>query len=244
MPEMPKSHSERLRKERPKRRRKTRQELGYDKNWQSIRKFILDRDAYVCQHCGKPNSNQVDHIIPKAQGGTDDPENLQTICVSCHSKKTAHEDWLPSVPTTVICGPPASGKTTYVKKHMKHGDLVYDYDEIVKALTGLSDHDKPAGIHKFVEGIRREMMYQACHIRNTEAKPRHFWYITTETSKFKRKAIAQTLRAKVLVMERSVNDCALNLQRTGMSEQQQKARLKLVEKWWRNYERGEGEKVI
>lgn len=238
---MPKSHSERSRPSRPKKRRKTRQELGYGKYWQSTRKYILERDAYVCQHCGKPNSNQVDHIIPKAQGGTDAPENLQTLCISCHSKKTAHEDWLPRIPCTIICGPPASGKTTYVNKHKKHGDLVYDYDAIVQALTGLGDHDKPPGLHNFVEGIRKEIIYQACHIRNTSAKPRHFWYITTEPNPYKRKAIAQTLKAKVLVFETSINDCMLNLQRSGMSKQQQKARLKIVEKWWRNYKRGEGE---
>jgi 5-methylcytosine-specific restriction endonuclease McrA len=33
----------------------------------------------------------VDHITPKAQGGTDDLSNLQSICDPCHAEKTARE---------------------------------------------------------------------------------------------------------------------------------------------------------
>lgn len=34
------------------------------KQWQSLRQLVLDRDHYVCQYCGRPNSNTVDHIVP------------------------------------------------------------------------------------------------------------------------------------------------------------------------------------
>ena len=27
----------------------------------------------------------VDHIIPVKQGGTDDPDNLRLLCISCHN---------------------------------------------------------------------------------------------------------------------------------------------------------------
>ena len=36
----------------------------------------------------------------------------------------------------IICGPPGSGKTTFVQKHMQPGDLIIDMDAIVAALTG------------------------------------------------------------------------------------------------------------
>ena len=30
---------------------------------------------------------QVDHIVPRSRGGTDDPDNLQALCYSCNSMK-------------------------------------------------------------------------------------------------------------------------------------------------------------
>lgn len=37
-------------------------------------------------------ATDVDHIVPRAQGGTDAPENLQPLCHACHSRKTAVGD--------------------------------------------------------------------------------------------------------------------------------------------------------
>ena len=37
------------------------------------------------------DADQVDHIIPVARGGTDDSDNLQAVCRSCHASKTASE---------------------------------------------------------------------------------------------------------------------------------------------------------
>jgi 5-methylcytosine-specific restriction enzyme A len=36
-------------------------------------------------------ATEVDHIIPKAQGGLDEESNLQSLCKPHHSAKTARE---------------------------------------------------------------------------------------------------------------------------------------------------------
>lgn len=36
-------------------------------------------------------AKEVDHIIAKAHGGTDDMSNLEAICIKCHRTKTAKE---------------------------------------------------------------------------------------------------------------------------------------------------------
>lgn len=35
---------------------------------------------------------QVDHIVRVIDGGTNDPANLQALCVECHAIKTAYEN--------------------------------------------------------------------------------------------------------------------------------------------------------
>ena len=37
-------------------------------------------------------ASDVDHIIPKAQGGSDRHDNLRSLCHSCHSRRTAQPD--------------------------------------------------------------------------------------------------------------------------------------------------------
>lgn len=66
---------------------------GYTKRWARLRKMVLARDNHICVIHGCNNlATEVDHIRPKTAGGTDAPENLQSLCKSCHSKKTAKED--------------------------------------------------------------------------------------------------------------------------------------------------------
>lgn len=54
-----------------------------------IRPRILLRDAYTCKECGGAG-NQVDHV--DGDHSNNDDSNLQTLCVVCHSKKTAREN--------------------------------------------------------------------------------------------------------------------------------------------------------
>ncbi|WP_313079101.1 HNH endonuclease [Atlantibacter sp.] len=73
----------------------SRHERGYGSKWDIIRARILKRDKGLCQeHLKQGIVKQaacVDHVIPKAQGGTDADVNLQALCWSCHAAKTARE---------------------------------------------------------------------------------------------------------------------------------------------------------
>lgn len=59
--------------------------------WSRTREDVLERDDYRCYDCGQDGCTQVDHIVPKALDGTDDPENLAAMCDRCHVAKTRRE---------------------------------------------------------------------------------------------------------------------------------------------------------
>lgn len=53
------------------------------------RRRIMERDAYRCRHCGDHRNLSIDHIIPRAAGGSNDDSNLQTLCIPCNMEKGA-----------------------------------------------------------------------------------------------------------------------------------------------------------
>lgn len=80
---------------RKKSTQETTTQRGYGWKWQKLRERILERDGHLCQVCLKAGrvkiGTEVDHKINKAQGGADDPSNLQAICHDCHEAKTQQE---------------------------------------------------------------------------------------------------------------------------------------------------------
>jgi 5-methylcytosine-specific restriction endonuclease McrA len=52
-----------------------------------IRKQIEQRDR-VCVYCKDPyGPYEIDHIVPRVRGGTDNPRNLALACVRCNHVK-------------------------------------------------------------------------------------------------------------------------------------------------------------
>lgn len=74
----------------------SRHHRGYGTHWDKMRVYVLRRDKSLCQPCLRNNrttlANAVDHIVPKAQGGSDDVDNLQAICGDCHHDKTLRDE--------------------------------------------------------------------------------------------------------------------------------------------------------
>lgn len=57
-----------------------------------LRFEILRRDNYTCRYCGaNPEDRElrVDHVVPVALGGKDEPTNLVTACDPCNTGKSS-----------------------------------------------------------------------------------------------------------------------------------------------------------
>ena len=87
---------------------------GFNYGYSSRREAILHRDNYTCQCCGKKNCRlEVHHIKFRRNGGTDDEENLITLCEDCH--KSVHAG------TVVLNKKPKKSKNL---KHATHMSII------------------------------------------------------------------------------------------------------------------------
>lgn len=57
---------------------------------------------------------------------------------------------------TVVIGPPAAGKSTWVMQHAKQGDIVIDFDRLAQALAGpdADPHDHPPALMAVTKAAR------------------------------------------------------------------------------------------
>ena len=72
---------------------------GYGATWRKLRRLVLS-ERPLCEdpfgiHARRDEvvaAEEVDHIVPLREGGDNSRDNLQALCKSCHSRKTARED--------------------------------------------------------------------------------------------------------------------------------------------------------
>ncbi len=55
-----------------------------DEAYRDLCAKILERDGWMCQHCGRREQLQIHHLIHRSQLGTDSEDNLIVLCAECH----------------------------------------------------------------------------------------------------------------------------------------------------------------
>jgi 5-methylcytosine-specific restriction endonuclease McrA/predicted kinase len=219
-------------------------ERGYGATWQKIRRRILANGPLCADPFGFHADAEevvlaadVDHIMPKHQGGTDADDNLQPLCKRCHALKTEETDtpWLATrymkarVPVTIVTGAPGSGKTTYVKERASWGDLIIDLDAIYVALSGLPWYEKPDVLLPFVLTVRDALLRRL----SKESKIRHAWVITSEARQDVLSALSRGLGAEVIVMDVSPTECILRISRDERRRDKWQLWQPIVDRWFK-----------
>lgn len=72
----------------------TTTEQGYGADWRKLAALVRLEEPFcrTCKAQGRTTpTRDVDHIVPRSQGGSDERGNLQGLCWTHHSQKTRRE---------------------------------------------------------------------------------------------------------------------------------------------------------
>lgn len=102
-----------------------------------LRYEILRRDNHACRYCGGAAPDvelTVDHVVPKALGGGDEPGNLVTACRPCNSGKAASSPDAPivdDVAADALRWARAMERATELQQEQWHEEdvLVYQFEQ-------------------------------------------------------------------------------------------------------------------
>lgn len=234
------------------------------KRWRDLRERVLVRDGWRCRQTGvilsgqhpAANSPVVDHVRPHRGDPALfwDVNNLQAVSKAWHdSVKQAIEraaqgrpawrpDWLrPSaVPLTLVCGAPASGKSSHVAAHKGERDIVIDVDVIAHQMSGEPLHAWNAD-RWLAPAIfqRNAMLGELATAADVDAA----WFILSEPSATHRAWWQNKLKpSAIVVMETPEAEC---IRRAALDPgRNQKTTADAIVNWWLSYDRRPGEIVI
>ncbi|QBX37232.1 MULTISPECIES: AAA family ATPase [unclassified Brevundimonas] len=233
---------------------------GYDADWRRLRAALLQANplCLFCEEAGIVEAATVaDHIISIE----DRPDlrlvwsNLRPLCKPCHDRRTARDqafggrgarwpDWLrpASVPLHIVCGPPASGKSTWVRERAGPDDLVLDLDVIASRLSGKGQHSWGS---QWLDPALRERNELLGRLSRTPCSWPAAWLIVSEPKAERRQWWKDTLKpASITVMETDPAVCRARLrldpERTDAIDGMGRAILR----WWAAYERRVGDHQV
>jgi len=197
------------------------------KEWRKVSAAYMSSKYYICERCGKP-AKICHHRIWLNADNVNDPEialnmdNLEALCMECHNKEHIGKSYYRRGPEEthfdengnlvkesvvfIVCGAPASGKTTYVREHKREGDLVFDLDMICSALIGepetyYFDHMPVLDAALSI----RDTVYD--HVERRLGSWGRAWIITSNPDRDYCKYLASRLRAEIVELDTTEEEC-------------------------------------
>ena len=56
------------------------------RQWERLRRLVLDAAGWRCEECGARGPLAVHHVVPLAAGGANETGNLRALCGACHNR--------------------------------------------------------------------------------------------------------------------------------------------------------------
>lgn len=227
--------------------------------WKKTQASYMVSKHYICERC-KGVARIVHHKTYLTPENITDPhislnwDNLEALCLQCHNKEHYDKEKLKNytrgnvveeglkfnengelmqTEVFIVWGSPASGKTTYVKNNMQPGDLIVDLDLIKQAISMCNKTSAPDNLFNIAKGII-EYIYTLVENRNTNCD--NVWVIAGLPRKKERLDLADRLKAKLIHVDTSKNDC-INRAYKDSERLDKNMQIRIINKWFEQYEK-------
>lgn len=238
--------------------------LYASKAWKQCRDAYKAYKHGICERCGAPG-DEVHHKTYLTPANVNDPEivfgwnNLELLCRSCHIEEhEKHKNLkqgrpareadirimfddngqpIPRGQVKVVWGCPASGKSTYVRQHMQHMDIVVDLDNILHCFTGLTNKvDSQGDISDYLPAMLliRSAVYKA--VKEGLPGVRTAWIVAGLPKKSDRQQMSMTFAdATFIFIENTLEKCLSNMEDDDKRTNKERQR-RIITEWFRNFE--------
>lgn len=125
-----------------------------------------------------------------------------------------------------MCGPPAAGKSTWVRRNLQPGDQVIDFDDLCRDLGSRSHHDHPKHVRALASSIRRSLEDQA------KSRPGRTFVIRSLPDPGDRAEAAERLGARVVMFATPAEQAIGQANADGRPDWTEQA----IRSWWDRYQ--------
>ena len=210
--------------------------------WTSLRMLLINERGNRCERCHKVIARSVDlighHKIELTPENVRDssislnPSNIEIICYDCHQKEHSRFGYQTLRGVYLVYGPPLSGKTSFVREHMRRGDIVVDMDRLYAAVSMLPEYDKPDSLLSNVMAMQRTLID---NIKTRYGKWGSAWIIGGYADRYKREQLADSLGAELIFCDVSQDECLSRLALDVDRQCRQDEWRKYIAKWFMEY---------
>ncbi len=166
-------------------------------------------------------------------------DNCAALCTGCHSMIERMERAGQSTRrlfvngiVTVLCGPPGSGKSTYVSKHKLPGDIIIDVDALMRALTGMDAHGNNMAALPLVLAAKESIIQS---IQSNGIRGANAWLTTLAPIPDERRELKRRLNAKIIVFSISRETCLQRIIGDRTRDAREGEWVGLIDQWWNDY---------
>jgi hypothetical protein len=133
----------------------------------------------------------------------------------------------------VVWGAPASGKSTYVVENIGKNDIRFDFDLLMRTLSGLGPHVKNSNITPYILGIRALIITKL----KDDAKLDNAWIVVTWVDDWFKEKLKDFDDVVYKLMDTTEEECIKRVEDNDDRQASKDEQIKIIKEWFKKYKK-------